>query len=123
MIDRVLQFVALLLICSNIRLKVDAFQHFGKISNTGRYHVDTASIQPFMINQRFRPKFPSRLRFSHSNKSDNEQEIIYVDEASSQDNTIPDDVLEEMNAGQPSELVIMKDVSSTGQSFCCLYFV
>ncbi len=68
--------------------------------NVKRYAI-TASIQPQVV-----------AIFSHSNKSENEPEIIYVDEAGGNNDEVPDDVIEELKAGQPSDLVIMKDVSS-----------
>jgi hypothetical protein len=115
MIDRLFRFVSLMFIFSNVRFTAQAFQHIEKLAAAIRLNVDTVSTQPFTINTGalFQPRCRIRSYFSHSNKGENEPEIIYVDEVSSDGNVIPDDVIEEMNAGQPSDLIIMKDVSST----------
>ena len=108
MIDRALIFVPLLLICSNARLSafewpVKLQEHVRSIDTTSRKHAHS-------VRQHFHTKHRTRLIFSHSNKSENELELVNVDEPSNNNNELPNDVLDEMMTGQPTELVIMKDV-------------
>jgi hypothetical protein len=110
MIDGALKFVSLLLFCSYVRLSSFQYSHKVKLHETKRPNGVKMYIHPHSLSQHFRTSRRKRLSCSHSNKSETEPEIVYVDEASNNNNEIPQDLVEEMNAGQPSELVIMKDV-------------
>ena len=101
MSDRALRLALLLLLWSSVRLTESAFW-VNVISHANvRPNGVTSSIQAQVV-----------AIFSHSNKSENEPEIIYVDEAGGNNDEVPDGVLDELKASQPSELEIMKDVSS-----------
>ena len=91
---------------------------FQKLRGNNRllHDVNLFVPPPHSQNQHFNTNRRSLLRFYNSNSKENETEIIYVDESScinNINNEISNDVFDEMNAGQPSEVVIMKDVSIT----------
>ena len=118
MVDRRLRFVPLLLICCSDRLS--ALQYTAKRHDNVRPHnVVNLPVNPLSLGGQRSPKRKRALVFVyHSNKSENEPEIIYVDEViNNNNNELPNDVLEEMRAGQPSELIIMKDVRHRSKSY------
>jgi hypothetical protein len=73
------------------------------------------SATPHQTVVQLQPKcFPKRQQFvSYSNKRNSEPEVQeeYVNDLGISDE-IPDDILDELNAGQPSELLVMQDVSA-----------
>ena len=110
MMDKALRFVSLMLFCSYVQLS--AFQKLCGANNR-LYDINLFVPPPHSQNKHFNTNRRFLLRLYNSNSKENDTEIIYVDESSSINNEISNDVFDEMNAGQPSEVVIMKDVSIT----------
>lgn len=84
------------------------------------YLAQGLAFRPIMIQHSSRPRFdhilsrPSRLCglvvFLNDNRED-EPEIVMLD-GDADEGDLPDDVLDDLEAGQPSELTVLKEVRS-----------